>query len=212
MPRLRHRVFQSRVLGATALVARYRGPDSAMLRRAFRFSRGCAWLCACCRPIGKMNVDEFMAKGFLGSLDGESDSDLDLDDGNSDADDADDDGGAKAPGERSATSVDAFMAGALDDSASDEDPAGEARGSEESEEGSDIEELEGEVDRHQASLERLKAAQPEFYKFLQENDKVRRRSPWLSSAQISRHWPYLLLHHEEKSLMSEVEFTTRDGT
>jgi len=107
-------------------------------------------------PIGDMDVDEFMAKGFKDILneggdvsDDEKDDEEDQDSGGDDNDDdLEEDDAAQADSE---------------DDVSDDEETSLLRDSNG--------EMKGEIGTHKQSLDSLKAAQPEFYKFLQENDK-----------------------------------------
>ena len=124
-----------------------------------------------------MDVDSFMASGFTDLLnEGSDESDGELGDGDGTveesssepeaaSDDDDDDG----EGEGEGASADETES----DGDSSEGEEAEAR----------LEAAEGEAAAHAAQLASLKESQPEFYKYLMENDKVRLR---LSPSPLSR--------------------------
>jgi len=146
------------------------------------------------KPIENMSVDEFMATGFQDILDGNGESD-DSDDGLDDLDDevsaaaaaADDDEDDDDDDDEEVDEEDTASAGTVSSGAfavaGKGKPSGEGEGeadesASDADSGDDESNLDatnallgGEVGKHQDALERLKKAQPEFYKYLQDNDQ-----------------------------------------
>ena len=137
-----------------------------------------------------MDVDEFMARGFSDLLNGTSDE-------SDDSNDTEDEIGAlddQSAGDAAATSVPADPVGSDDNEDEDEDEnetADVAEGdvsreatreanepfdageSSDDDVDDDDDSDDGAGGMHRASLDRLKKEQPEFYKYLLDNDKVR---------------------------------------